>query len=110
MKKTMAFVLLICCLLTLVGCKSNGPIEGTEETYSGTVVDHAMSVVHEGDRHGREYISIELEDGTIELFWVAGRCETDAGIGDYVKIESAVEENTNLQIATQITVLEVAER
>lgn len=104
--KEMAVVSLICVFM-LTGCVSNKPIEGTEETYYGTVVDRAMSKVNEMDRFdkGRAYISIELEDGETMLFWFANGCESDASIGDFVHIESSIEENTNLLVATEIIVL-----
>ena len=62
-----------------------------------------MSVVNEGDRQGRAYISITTDNGDI-LFWLTKDCETDAKIGDKVIVESAIEEQTNLLVATSITV------
>ena len=105
--KATAAVALICVFM-LAGCVNNKPIEGTDATYYGTVVDRAMSKVNERDRfdRGRAYIGIELEDGEGILFWLADGCESSASIGDFVQIESAVEENTNLLVATEIIILQ----
>lgn len=62
-----------------------------------------MSVVNEGDRQGRAYISITTDNEDIQ-FWLTKDCETNAQIGDKVIIESAIEEQTNLLVATSITV------
>ena len=102
MKKMIALLLAMALLLSLVAC-SNKLVEGSEKTYYGTVTDRAMSVVNEGDRHGRAYISISTDNEDI-LFWLAKDCETNAQIGDKVMIESAIEEQTNLLVATNITV------
>ena len=102
MKKMIALLLAMALLLSLVAC-SNKLVEGSEKTYYGTVTDRAMSVVNEGDRHGRAYISISTDNEDI-LFWLAKDCETNAQIGNKVIIESAIEEQTNLLVATSITV------
>ena len=102
MKKMIALLLAMALLLSLVAC-SNKLVEGSEKTYYGTVTDRAMSVVNEGDRHGRAYISISTDNEDV-LFWLAKDCETNAQIGDKVIIESAIEEQTNLLVATSITV------
>lgn len=101
-KKPIALLLALACLLGLVGCSSK-LVEGSEKTYSGTVTDMAMSVVNEGDRHGRSYIIISTGDEDI-CFWLTRDCETNAKIGDKVIIESAIEEQTDLLVATSITV------
>lgn len=102
MKKFIALLLVLVCVLGLVGCSSK-LVEGSEKTYSGTVTDRAMSVVNEGDRQGRSYIIISTGDEDI-CFWLTKACETNAKIGDEVIIESAIEEQTDLLIATSITV------
>ena len=102
MKKMIALLLAMALLLSLVAC-GNKLVEGSEKTYYGTVTDRAMSVVNEGDHHGRAYISISTDNEDI-LFWLAKDCETNAQIGDKVIIESAIEEQTNLLVATSITV------
>jgi hypothetical protein len=102
MKKLMALLLAMVLLLSLVAC-GNKLVEGSEKTYYGTVTDRAMSVVNEGDRQGRAYISISTDNEDI-LFWLAKDCETNAQIGDKVIVESAIEEQTNLLVATSITV------
>jgi hypothetical protein len=102
MKKLIALLLAMVLLLSLVAC-GNKLVEGSEKTYYGTVTDRAMSVVNEGDRQGRAYISISTDNEDI-LFWLAKDCETNAQIGDKVIVESAIEEQTNLLVATSITV------
>ena len=102
MKQLIALVLVLVLLLCLAAC-GNKLVEGSEKTYYGTVTDRAMSVVNEGDRQGRAYISITTDNEDIQ-FWLTKDCETNAQIGDKVIIESAIEEQTNLLVATSITV------
>ena len=102
MKKLIALLLAIALLLSLVACGIK-LVDGSEMTYSGIVTDFAMSVVNEGNRQGRAYISITTDNEDL-LFWLTKDCETDAKIGDKVIIESAIEEQTNLLVATSITV------
>ena len=102
MKKLIALVLVLVLLLCLAAC-GNKLVEGSEKTYYGTVTDRAMSVVNEGDRQGRAYISITTDNEDIQ-FWLTKDSETNAQIGDKVIIESAIEEQTNLLVATSITV------
>ena len=102
MKRLVALLWLLVCMFGLAGC-SRKLVEGSVKTYSGTVTDMAMSVVNEGDRHGRAYIIISTGDEDI-CFWFAKDCETNAKVGDKVIIESAIEEQTNLLVATSITV------
>ena len=64
MKKFIALLLVLVCVLGLVGCSSK-LVEGSEKTYSGTVTDRAMSVVNDGDRQGRSYIIISTGDEDI---------------------------------------------
>lgn len=89
-------------LLGLAAC-SNRLVEGSDKTYCGTVTDSAMSVVNEGDLQGRAYISITTDNENLQ-FWLTKDCETDAKIGDKVIVQSAIEEQTNLLVATSITV------
>ena len=102
MKKRIILFLALVCILSLVAC-SRKLVEGSEKTYYGTVTDHAMSVVNEGDMQGRAYITISTDNGDV-LFWLAKGCETNAKIGDKVIIESAIEKQTDLLVATGITV------
>ena len=102
MKKLIALVLVLVLLLCLAAC-GNKLVEGSEKTYYGTVTDRAMSVVNEGDCQGGAYISITTDNEDIQ-FWLTKDCETNAQIGDKVIIESAIEEQTNLLVATSITV------
>ena len=102
MKKLIALVLVLVLLLCLAAC-GNKLVEGSEKTYYGTVTDRAMSVVNEGDCQGRAYISITTDNEDIQS-WLTKDCETNAQIGDKVIIESAIEEQTNLLVATSIAV------
>ena len=102
MKRLIVLLLVMSLLLSLVAC-GNKLVEGSEKTYHGTVTDRAMSVVNEGDRQGRAYITITTDNEDI-CFWFAKDCETNAQVGDNVIIESAIEESTNLLVATSITV------
>lgn len=100
-------IIAIVCVLTMFGCGSNKTVEGSEKTYYGIVTDRAMSVVNEGDRTGRPYIIISTADGTETCFWMKTNYRCDAQIGDTVTIESAKEEESNLLVATKVTVEEL---
>ena len=102
MRRLIALLLAMVLLLCLAAC-DNRLVEGSEKTYYGTVTDSAMSVVNEGDLQGRAYISITTDNENLQ-FWLTKDCETDAKIGDKVIVQSAIEEQTNLLVATSITV------
>ena len=102
MKRLIILLLALICALNLLACGSK-LVEGSEKTYSGMVTDRAMSVVNEGDREGRSYIIITADNEEI-CFWLTEECETNAQIGDTVTIESAIEEGTNLLVATSVVV------
>ena len=102
MKKLIALLLSLALLFSLVAC-SNRLVEGSEKTYCGTVTDRAMSVVNEGDRQGRAYITIFTDEEDV-CFWLIKNYETNVRIGDKVIIQSAIEEQKNLLVATSITV------
>ena len=102
MKRLVTLLLLLVCILALAGCGSK-LVEGSEKTYSGTVTDRAMSVVNEGNRQSRAYITISTDEEDICL-WLTKDCETNAKIGDNVIVESAIAEQTNLLVATSVTV------
>lgn len=102
MKKIISLLLTLVCVLSLVACGKK-TVEGSEKTYYGTVTDCAMSVVNEGDRRGRAYIIISTDNEDVQL-WLTKDYKTDAKIGDKVIVESAIEEQTNLLVATNITV------
>jgi len=106
MKKKIALVLTVICMLALVGCGRSKLVKGSEKTYYGTVTDRAMSVVNEGDREGRPYIIISTDDNAELCFWFVKDCESNAKIGDVVTIESAIEEQTDLLVAISVTVNE----
>ncbi len=99
-------VLVLVLLLCLAAC-GNKLVEGSEKTYYGTVTDRAMSVVNEGEPLNSAkvaHISHITTDNEDIQFWLTKDCETNAQIGDKVIIESAIEEQTNLLVATSITV------
>lgn len=102
MKRVIILLLVMVLLLNLAACSSR-LIEGSEKTYYGTVTDRAMSVVKEGDHQGRAYITIATDEEDVS-FWLTKDCETNAKIGDKVIIESGIEEQTNLLVATSVTV------
>lgn len=104
--RQIGLILVIFCALNLFGCGSNKTVEGSEKTYYGIVTDRAMSVVNEGDRTGRPYIIISTADGTETCFWMKTNYRCEAKIGDTVTIESAMEEGSNLLVATKVTVEE----
>lgn len=102
-----AVVALLVCAAAYVSMTRERTVPGTEQTYYGTVSDRAMSRVDERDPfdRGRSYIGIKLDNGEGMLFWLAKDCDSDAGRGDYVEIESAIEKGTDLLVATKITVI-----
>lgn len=113
MRKAAAILLILLCAVSLAGCGGGQPteepvlIEGSEESYCGTVIDRAMAIVYEegwGDRgphRALPYIIITTDDHTDISFWVV--CDTSAAVGDRVTVESAVEKETNLRMAIRIS-------
>lgn len=100
------------CLLAGVLLLTN-PIEETGNEsgvtyYAGTVVDSAMSVVNEGDREGRSYITLACDDGEERLFWMAKNYEKPDMdlIGQYVIVRGKIESGTGLLVATNISISE----
>ena len=100
------------CLLAGVLLLTN-PIEETGDEsgvtyYAGTVVDSAMSVVNEGDREGRSYITLACDDGEKRLFWMAKNYEKPDMdlIGQYVIVRGKIESGTGLLIATNVSISE----
>ena len=83
-------------------------VAGSEQTYIGVVSDRAMS---EFQNWHRGYISIELQDGSWLLFWAErGRDSVgEAFVGDTVKIESAVEKDTEVLVVLDMAILEKGE-
>lgn len=103
---------LFVCLLAGVLLLTN-PIEDTGDEsgvtyYTGTVVDSALSVVNEGDREGRSYITLACDDGEDRLFWMAKNYEKpDVDlIGQYVIVRGKIESGTGLLVATNISISE----
>ena len=100
------------CLLAGVLLLTN-PIEDTGDEsgvtyYAGTVVDSAMSVVNEGDREGRSYITLACDDGEDRLIWMAKNYEKpDVDlIGQYVIVRGKIESGTGLLVASNISISE----
>lgn len=100
------------CLLAGVLLLTN-PIEETGEEYgvtyyAGTVTDSAMSVVNEGDRKGRSYITLACDDGEDRLFWMAEEnVKPDHNLlGQYVIVRGRIESGTGLLVATNISISE----
>ena len=100
------------CLLAGVFLLTN-PIEETGDEsgvtyYAGTVVDSAMSVVNEGDREGRSYITLACDDGEERLFWMAeDNVKPDHNLlGQYVIVRGKIEAGTGLLVATNISISE----
>lgn len=80
---------------------------GSYQIIYGTVQDRAMAKMNKYDYSGHAYISIELEDGSTEMFWFGdGNQACDAQIGDYVMIEADMDEGSDYKIAVCIEVLE----
>ena len=100
------------CLLAGVLLLTN-PIEETGDEsgvtyYAGTVVDSAMSVVNEGDRESRSYITLACDDGEDRLFWMAEEnVKPDHNLlGQYVIVRGRIESGTGLLVATNISISE----
>lgn len=106
MKRILAGTVIFLWCFCMYGCSNDELIAGTEKTYCGIVTDRGMSVINEGDLKGRPYISITCDDSTSVCFWYNENLIEDAQIGDYVKIESAVDGRKNVLIAISIETLE----
>lgn len=109
------FLLFLFVLAVLVFCLSGRLEKGSEAVVQGVVIDQAMGKVREEDFRARSYISLEKEDGTVELFWFSralerrdrlsallndGRGVQDAKLGDTVAIKTAIEAATGLRVVT----------
>ena len=105
--KKIVWVLILVCAISLIYhqlADSRKLTEGSEITYCGTVIDCAMSTIREGSRQSRPYIVVSTETGDI-LIWEGKGYEFALGLGDKVIVESAIEEKTNLRVATSVTLL-----
>lgn len=113
-KRPAFWVLLIAVILCIVlgVCLLTNPIEDNGENtghvyYYGTVMDQAMSVVREGDRTGRSYITLRCDDGTEWLFWMAkGYENTEDFLGKYVQVRAMTEEGTGLSVTNDIEIVD----
>ena len=79
---------------------------GSYQVFFGTVQDRAMAKVNEYDYKGHPYITIEQDDGTVEMFWVSDNCpEYHAELGDIVVIEACKEDKYEEMIAYSVEVV-----
>ena len=79
---------------------------GSYQVFYGTVQDRAMAKVNEYDYKGHPYITIEHDDGTVEMFWVSDNCpEYHAELGDIVVIEACKEDKYEEMIAYSVVVV-----
>ena len=79
---------------------------GSYQVFYGTVQDRAMAKVSEYDYKGHPYITIEQDDGTVEMFWVSDNCpEYHAELGDIVVIEACKEDKYEEMIAYSVEVV-----
>lgn len=92
------------CLLTDPQ-KDDTAVYYTEQNwYYGTVTDRAMSVVNEGDRSGRAYLSVAQEAGIEMQFWITNEYAVpdEITVGDFVKVLGSIERKTGLTVALQV--------
>mgnify|MGYP006333559965 FL=1 len=79
---------------------------GSYQVFYGEVQDRAMAKVNEYDFKGHPYITIEQDDGTVEMFWVNDNCpEYHAELGDIVVIEACKEDKYEEMIAYSVEVV-----
>ena len=101
---------LLCAAMVIVGAAiliSTSNVEvGSYQVFYGTVQDRAMAKVNEYDYKGHPYITIEQEDGTVEMFWISDNCpEYHAELGDTVMIEACEDEKFEGMIAYCVEVV-----
>ena len=79
---------------------------GSYQVFYGTVQDRAIAKVNEYDYKGHPYITIEQDDGSVEMFWVSDNCpEYHAELGDIVVIEALKEDKYEEMIAYSVEVV-----
>ena len=79
---------------------------GSYQIFYGKVQDRAMAKVNEYDYKGHPYITIEQDDGTVEMFWISDNCpEYHAELGDTVMIEACEDEKFEGMIAYCVEVV-----
>ena len=102
------FVCLVAGVLLLTDPIEDNGINTGVTYYAGTVVDSAMSVVNEGDREGRSYITLACDDGEERLFWMAeDNVKPDHNLlGQHVIVRGKIESGTGLLVATNISISE----
>ena len=79
---------------------------GSYQVFYGTVQDRAIAKVNEYDYKGHPYITIEQDDGSVEMFWVSDNCpEYHAELGDIVVIEAFKQDKYEEMIAYSVEVV-----
>ena len=101
---------LLCAAMVIVGAailiSTSNAEAGSYQVFYGTVQDRAMAKVNEYDYKGHPYITIEQEDGTVEMFWISDNCpEYHAELGDTVMIEACEDEKFEGMIAYCVEVV-----
>ena len=98
-----AGIVVIGVAILIFACKSE---TGPYQVFYGTVQDRAMSKVNEYDYKGHPYITIEQDDGTVEMVWISDNCrDYDAELGDTVVIEACKEDKYEEMIAYSVEVV-----
>ena len=98
-----AGIVVIGVAILIFACKSEA---GSYQVFYGTVQDRAMAKVSQYDFKGHPYITIEQDDGTVEMFWVSDNCpEYHAELGDIVVIEACKEDKYEEMIAYSVEVV-----
>lgn len=93
--------------------QSGAFVAGTGQTWQGVVTELCMAKVRGVPSEwsflvpSRATICVELEDGRSRSCWESDHYHfpSDISLGDYVKVESAIERSSGLLVATGITVL-----
>ena len=76
------------------------------QVFYGEVQDRAMAKLSQYDFKGHPYITIEQDDGTVEMFWVSDNCpEYHAELGDIVVIEACKEDKYEEMTAYSVEVV-----
>ena len=89
--------------ILIFACKSEA---GSYQVFYGTVQDRAIAKVNEYDYKGHPYITIEQDDGSVEMFWVSDNCpEYHAELGDIVVIEAFKQDKYEEMIAYSVEVV-----
>lgn len=104
--KCLRFAILTLLLILLFGCSGPSLLDESQKTFYGIVIECAMSSVSTY-KYGREYTTIALSSGEEMCFWSYDENSRPESInvGDFVRVESAIEADSNLLVAIEITKL-----